>query len=267
MKKSLLFALMLMTLLILSACGASSEEPAADSAESAPAPTESMDESMADEMSDDDMADTMSDDEMMDDEMMDDDDMSSEDDAHSEMAEDEMADDMSDDEAMADDMMSEDEAMADDSMDAMADLPAWQTVALTDARTGETYTFADFHGQTVFVEPMATWCTNCRRQLGDVATARQTLDGEDVVFVALSVETVLADGDLASYADGNGWPWTFSVLTDEGLRLMVEEFGQTFANPPSTPHFIIRPDGTFTELDTGFESAEELVAQIQAAMQ
>ncbi|HEX2907728.1 MAG TPA: hypothetical protein VHO69_12745 [Phototrophicaceae bacterium] len=37
--------------------------------------------------------------------------------------------------------------------------PAWQTLPLVNARTGETFTFADLAGKVIFVEPMATWCT------------------------------------------------------------------------------------------------------------
>lgn len=33
----------------------------------------------------------------------------------------------------------------------------WQDVALRDVRTGETFTFADFAGRTVYVHPMARW--------------------------------------------------------------------------------------------------------------
>jgi hypothetical protein len=35
--------------------------------------------------------------------------------------------------------------------------PDWLTLPLTNARTGETFTLADFAGKTVFVHPMATW--------------------------------------------------------------------------------------------------------------
>ena len=49
---------------------------------------------------------------------------------------------------------------------AAINLPTWQTLPLTNARTGETFTFADFAGKTVFVEPMATWCTNVTTQVG-----------------------------------------------------------------------------------------------------
>ena len=141
--------------------------------------------------------------------------------------------------------------------------PGWQTLPIVNARTGETFTFADFAGQTVFVEPMATWCTDCRQQLGNVRSAREQL-GDDVVFIALSVETNISAADLAAYADENGFEWHFAVMTPELLAELVNAFGRTISNPPSTPHFIIRADGTTTPLVTGVESAAEIVAQVQA---
>lgn len=160
-------------------------------------------------------------------------------------------------EEMTDDMAG-DEAVG-------ADRPAWQQLALTNARTGETFTLADFAGQTVFVEPMATWCSNCRRQLTNVRDAQQQLAEDDVVFVALSVETNIDDAALANYADGAGFDWLFAVVTPEMLEQLAGEFGRVIANPPATPHFIIRPDGTYTELVTGIEPADQIISQITAA--
>jgi thiol-disulfide isomerase/thioredoxin len=145
------------------------------------------------------------------------------------------------------------------------DLPEWQTVALTDVRTGSTFTFADFAGQTVFVEPMATWCSNCRSQLRTVSSVREQF-GEDVVFIGLSLETNLSDDELRQYTADEGFNWTFAVMSEEILRQLADEFGRSVTNAPSTPHFIIRPDGSFTELDTGMESADELIQQINDAM-
>jgi thiol-disulfide isomerase/thioredoxin len=151
----------------------------------------------------------------------------------------------------------EDEAMG-------VERPAWQQLPLTNARTGETFTLADFAGQTVFVETMATWCSNCRRQLTNVKEAKLLL-GDDVVFLALSVETNIDDGTLANYADGQVFDWLFSVITPELLGQLVDEFGRTITVPPSTPHFIIRADGSTTELVTGIDPAGDIVSQINAA--
>ncbi|MBK8022418.1 MAG: hypothetical protein IPK19_13580 [Chloroflexi bacterium] len=142
-------------------------------------------------------------------------------------------------------------------------LPAWQTVALTDARTGESFTLADFAGKTVYIEPMATWCTNCRAQQNIVRDVRTQLGDASHVYLSLSVETNISGSDLAAYAQRENYGWTFAVATPAMLEALVQQFGRTITNPPSTPHFIIYPDGTFSGLESGRRhSAEELVAAL-----
>lgn len=155
--------------------------------------------------------------------------------------------------------------MTEDPAPAAAALAPWQTVALTNARTGESFTLGDFGGKTVFVEPMATWCTNCRSQLNNVSAARTQLNSDDVVFIAISVETNLDAATLAQYADTHGFDWTFAVATPELLTELTLAFGRTITNPPSTPHFIIRPDGTVTPLVTGIETADQILQQVSGA--
>ena len=139
----------------------------------------------------------------------------------------------------------------------------WQTLPLTDARTGETFTLGSFSGETVYAEPMATWCSNCRQQLGNVRDAAAELKGAKVTFVALSVETTLKPDALARYAEEQGFNFKFAVLTPELLRALAANFGQSVAVPPSTPHFIIYPDGTASDLLTGFSSPAAILAAVQ----
>ena len=103
---------------------------------------------------------------------------------------------------------------------------------------------------------MATWCTNCRQQLRTVRDVYTQLDAERYAFIGLSVETDLPREQLASYAEVQGWPWRFAVMTPELLQELSSTFGLTVANPPATPHFLIGPDGSTSALSTGFHSAE-----------
>ncbi len=144
---------------------------------------------------------------------------------------------------------------------AFAQDSTWQTLPLTDARTGETFTFAELEG-TVYVEPMATWCSNCRTQLRNVQTAQTKIGEEEVTFVALSVETTLEPAALAEYADEQGFDFTFAVMTPELLRALAGEFGQSVTNPPATPHFIRYPDGTWGELMTGFSPPDAVLSAV-----
>jgi thiol-disulfide isomerase/thioredoxin len=132
---------------------------------------------------------------------------------------------------------------------AVAAASTWQTLPLVNARTGESFTLADFSGKTVFIEPMATWCTNCRNQLTNLRDATtQVNNPENVVYIALSVETNISAADLAAYADAQGFDYTFAVMTPDMLRAMTDAFGRIISVPPATPHLIIRPDGTHTSL-------------------
>jgi thiol-disulfide isomerase/thioredoxin len=248
--------------LLLAACGGDDSPAAVDTAPAADSVVDDMtDDSMVDDMTDDSMVDDMTDDSMVDD-MTDDsmvDDMT-DDSMVDDMTDDSMADHMDDD--MTDDSMVDD--MVDDMTDDMTDLAAWQTREIIDV-DGQAFTLADFAGTPVFVEAFATWCPKCREQLGDTQEAAAAL-GDDAVVIALSVETDLSAADVASYAADNGFTDVrFAVMTPELLAEMVDDLGNSVANPPSTPHVVIAADGTAGELSTGSISADDIVAALSAA--
>lgn len=144
-------------------------------------------------------------------------------------------------------------------------LADWQIVPLTDARTGNEFSVGDFLGCTVFVETMATWCSSCRAQLEYVATAAKELDPDQFVFIAISVETEISNDDLARYADDAAFDWLFSVATPDALKAIVDEFGRESIVPGSTPHVIVRPDGTYDDLHTGSSKPDEIVTLMKDA--
>lgn len=148
--------------------------------------------------------------------------------------------------------------------DVLTNRLGWHELPLTNARTGETFNFKDFTGRTVFVEPMATWCSNCRTQLGMVREARAHVDSTRVVFVALSIETSLPHAELARYADAAGFDWVFVVASLELYEELIATFGHSVVNTAVTPHFVIRPDGTTSALATGHRSVEDLIQSLSA---
>ena len=141
--------------------------------------------------------------------------------------------------------------------------PAWMTAELTDACSGETFALADFAGKTLYVEPMATWCVNCREQLartGDAFAQLAEAERSDVVLLALSSEVGLPREDLAAYAEASELPFIFAVMPEEMLKAMADDLDQEIAVPPAAPHLIVAPDGTVGELRTGGASVEDLLA-------
>ncbi len=142
--------------------------------------------------------------------------------------------------------------------------PDWANIELVNAKTGETFTFADFAGKTVFVEPMATWCSNCRNQQRRIKDVVDQLSADDYVIMSLSVETYLSAEELADYANNLEFGWTFAVASDELVNALVAEFGRGVSNPPSVPHFTISQDGSAISFTTGSKTGEEFLALVRA---
>ena len=160
-------------------------------------------------------------------------------------------------ETMDDETMDE-EAMTEEAMD---DVPAWQTMTITDV-DGATFTLDDFHGTPVLVETFATWCPNCREQLQDT-NALAAAAGDDVQVIALSIETDLSPDEVRAYAADNGFDDVrFAVMTPELLAALVDAYGNTVANAPSTPKLVIDAMGHAGELSTGSAGVETLAMQL-----
>lgn len=139
------------------------------------------------------------------------------------------------------------------------ELAEWQTLTMTNVRTGQEFAVSDFLGCTVYVETMATWCINCMMQMVNVAAALPNLDPERHVVMAISIETQLAPEDLAKYAENSDFDWIFSVASPELLKAIVDAFGRDAVVPSITPHVIVYPDGTAGDLQTGGSSSEDII--------
>ncbi|MCV0402515.1 MAG: hypothetical protein K5924_02265 [Chloroflexi bacterium] len=138
-------------------------------------------------------------------------------------------------------------------------------VALTDVRSGESFTLAELaaEGEPVLLEPMAVWCSSCRSQQRELIAAH---DLAEFRSVSLDVDLSESPQDLAAYADREGFDWAFAMADADLYRLLQDRFGIAATNPPSTPLIVIEPDLTVRALDfgTGVRSAEQVVAELGA---
>ena len=145
------------------------------------------------------------------------------------------------------------------------DSPSWMSTPLTNAATGATFRLTDFPEKTVYVELMATWCTNCRIQQGNVRDVRAKLSADNYVFISLSVEPKDTTAGLAQYLVQYNYPWTFAVVPKDMLAALVEQYGQSVTNPTATPHLVIAPSGSVSQLSTGIHTADQLTAELTTA--
>lgn len=168
-------------------------------------------------------------------------------------------------EAMHDDMATE-EAMMEDkpAEDAMMESPAWFSAALTNARTGETFTVQDLKGKVILVETMAVWCSNCLRQQGQVKELHALLgERDDFVSIGLDIDLNEDAAKLKDFVEAQDFDWLYAVSPAEVSSELSSLYGDQFLNPPSTPMLAIDRHGVVHPLPFGIKSADELLNFIQ----
>ncbi len=138
--------------------------------------------------------------------------------------------------------------------------PTWRTSALVDVRTGEPFSIDGLQGRLVAIEPMAIWCTTCRIQQQEAATALAAIASDDLVYVGLDVDPNEPADALAEYADVQGFDWPFAVASPQVSRSLAATFGDQVLSPPSTPLILVGPDGELIDVHFGIRDSNALEA-------
>lgn len=156
------------------------------------------------------------------------------------------------------------DAMTEPTPEAMMESPAWYGASLTNVQTGSAFTINDLKGKVVLVETMAIWCSNCKRQQGQVRDLHALLgERDDFVSLGLDIDPNESADALKSYVDANDFHWYYAVPSVDVAREIASLYGDQFLNPPSTPMLIIDRKGVAHPLPFGIKSADDLMNALQ----
>lgn len=173
-------------------------------------------------------------------------------------------DEMMADETPTADAMPQDPATPAETAMQESQSPAWFAAALTDVRTGQTFSLADFKGKVVLVETMAVWCSKCLAQQREIQSLHNLLgEREDFVSVSLDIDPYEDAATLQGFLQQTGFGWTYAVATPDVARAIAQEHGDQFLNPPSTPLLIVDRHGVPHPLPFGIKSAQDLLQAVQ----
>jgi len=133
-------------------------------------------------------------------------------------------------------------------------LPDWQTAELTTVRDDEQFTLGGLDGPVV-VQSFAVWCPKCQRQSEVMADL-----SESVTVVGLNTDPNEDAEKVRTHAEENGFDWRFAVAPTEMTRSLVDEFGTTVTNAPSTPVIVTCDSGESTFMSGSIADAASITA-------
>ncbi|MFB6294823.1 MAG: TlpA family protein disulfide reductase [Candidatus Nanohaloarchaea archaeon] len=136
----------------------------------------------------------------------------------------------------------------------------WTTIELTDVRSGETFTVAEFD-QPVLVETFAVWCPTCTRQQEEVKKLHEQV-GDDIVSVSLNTDPNEDAQKVRRHIQQNGFDWRYAVAPPELTQALVDQFGPSILNAPLAPMIVVCPNGTTERLPNGVKPASELQSAV-----
>ncbi len=119
---------------------------------------------------------------------------------------------------------------------------------------GSLESISDFEGRVVVVDFWASWCGPCRLALPMLDSLAKAFDGEEVVFVAVSVDESMADAK--SFWSDYASPMRVGLAEDGAA-----EAYRVNAIPVT---YVIDREGNIASVKSGFESShqEQLVAEV-----
>ena len=139
----------------------------------------------------------------------------------------------------------------------MAGQQGWESMALTDVLTDETFTVADLDADPVLLEFFAVWCPICTEQQREIGTL--TGQRDDFVPVSLNVDPNENAETVREHAESKGFDWRYAVAPPAMTRQLVDEFGTVVTSPPSAPIVRRCPDGAASLIEgSRAKSAETL---------
>ena len=133
----------------------------------------------------------------------------------------------------------------------------WRNITLRDVSTGENLSVSGLE-KPVLVESFAVWCPTCTRQQKEIEELKKETK---VTSVSLDVDPNENAEKVRNHIQRNNFSWRYAVSPSGLTQMLVERYGPSMANPPSTPVVIICEEGT-RKLENGVKTASELEEEI-----
>jgi cytochrome c-type biogenesis protein len=132
-------------------------------------------------------------------------------------------------------------------------------IAMTDV-DGNDFSLSDFRGKVVFLEFMATWCSDCQKLTKQMKEVHSYF-GDSIVMISLDIDQKESPQMLKKYADDNGAKWIFAFPKN------FNTVHTTFSIHEIPKSLIIDKDGYLTFEFVLSQPASDIISKIEATKQ
>ncbi len=141
--------------------------------------------------------------------------------------------------------------------EAMLESPAWLGAALANVKNGENFTIHDFQGKVVLLETMSVACADCQSQQHEIQALNEQLGMPDDL-VPVSLDTASNDNAdaLKTYLAGTTYGWRYAVAPES----VAQEFASLYGNQFVV--LIIDRHGEVHALPTVLHKADDLLQAV-----
>jgi cytochrome c-type biogenesis protein len=125
---------------------------------------------------------------------------------------------------------------------------------------GNEFSLSDFRGKVVFLEFMATWCSDCQKLTKQMKEVYSHF-GDNIVMISLDIDKKENPEMLNNYADKNGAKWIFAFPND------FNSVHTTFSISEIPKSLIIDKDGYLTFEFVLSQPSDDIINKIEATRQ
>jgi thiol-disulfide isomerase/thioredoxin len=131
------------------------------------------------------------------------------------------------------------------------DAMSWRSIELTTVRGEESFSIGGLDGPVV-IQSFAVWCPKCQQQSEELAKL-----GDSATVVGLNTDPNEDAEKVRQHAESNGFDWRFAVAPTGMTDSLIDQFGTTVTNAPSTP-VIVACEGNAEFLSGEINPADEV---------
>jgi thiol-disulfide isomerase/thioredoxin len=138
----------------------------------------------------------------------------------------------------------------------------WLSFELKDIRTGQKFRIDEFD-KPVLLESFAVWCPLCLKQQKELKRLHEEI-GESFISISLDTDPNEDEARVLEHIERNNFNWRYAVSPAEVTKELIDEFGPSVVNAPSTPIILICSPEKYRILQFGIKNIDELKSAISS---